>query len=109
MQCAIKYNADPINNVINLSNKSITIYEFKLLDKNLNFYPTPNRYNKAHFPNDTDAFTRKIKLQAYFQNTEQNLGDGQFRVSPNKTWAPKGHHHSVETLTQAFRNNLEKE
>ena len=91
-----------MNNVINLSNKSITIYEFKLLDKNLNFYPT-------HFPNDTDAFTRKIKLQAYFQNTEQNLGDGQFRVSPNKTWAPKGHHHSVETLTQAFRNNLEKE
>ena len=79
-----------MNNVINLSNKAFTIYEFKLLHKNLNFCPTPNRYNKTQSRNDINAFIRKIKLQAYFKNTEQNLDYGQFRVSHNnKTWTSK--------------------
>ena len=80
LQCAKKYNTDPTNNVITLSNKSFTIYEFKLRNKNLNFRPTPNRYNKTQFRNDINAFIKKIKLQAYITNTEQNLDDGQFRV-----------------------------
>ena len=80
MQCAIKFNTDPTNNVITLSNKSFTIYEFKLRNKNLNFRPTPNRYNKTQFRNDINAFIKKIKLQAYIKNTEQNVDDGQFRV-----------------------------
>ena len=49
LQCAIKYNTDPMKNVINLSNKSFTFYEFKLPNKELNLYPTPNRYNKTRF------------------------------------------------------------
>ena len=46
LQRTIRYHLDPLNNVINLSTKSFTFYEFKLLNKNLNFCPTPKRYNK---------------------------------------------------------------
>ena len=75
----------------------------------MNSYPARNRYNKTQFLNDINAFTRKIKIQAHFKNTEQNLDDEQFRVSCNKTWTPKDNHHTVETFTQAFQNDLEKE
>ena len=36
------YHLDPSNNVINLSTKTFTFYEFKLSNKNLNFCPIPN-------------------------------------------------------------------
>ena len=55
-----------MNNVINLSTKLLTIYEFRLLNKNLSFCPTPNRNNKKQFRNDINAFISKIKLQARF-------------------------------------------
>ena len=75
----------------------------------MNSYPARNRYNKTQFLNDINAFTRKIKIQAHFKNTEQNLDDEQFRVSCNKMWTPKDNHHTVETFKQAFQNDLEKE
>lgn len=57
--------------VINLSNKSFTLYEFKVLNKSLNFCPTPIKmYKKTQFRNDINAFIRKIKLQAYFKKNE---------------------------------------
>ena len=68
----------------------------------MNFCPTPNRYNKTQSRNDINSFIRKIKLQAYFKNTEQNLDYGQFRVDI------KENHHTVETFTQTFQNDLEK-
>ena len=51
----IRYYLDPLNDVINLSTKSFIFNEFKLLNKNLNFCPTPNRYNKRQFKNDIDT------------------------------------------------------
>ena len=36
---------DPIGNVINLSNKTFAKETFQLLNKNLNFIPTPNIFN----------------------------------------------------------------
>ena len=64
----MRYRLDPSNNVINLSTKSFTFYEFKLLNKNLNFSPTPNTYNKKQFKSDINAFVRKVKLKAHFKN-----------------------------------------
>ena len=56
LQQTIRYHLDTLTNVINLSKKLFTFYEFKLLNKNLNFFPTPNRYNKKQLTNDIDAF-----------------------------------------------------
>lgn len=51
----IRYHLDPLTNVINLSKKLYTFYEFKLLIKSLNFCPTPNRYNKKQLKNNINA------------------------------------------------------
>ena len=40
-----RYRNDPLNNVVNLSKKTFTYNEFKLLHKDLNFCPTPGKYN----------------------------------------------------------------
>ena len=70
---------------------------------NFNFCPTANRYNKIQFQSDINTYIRKIKLQAYFIKTEQNL---QFRVScDKKNRTRKDNHHLVKTLTQAFQND----
>ena len=103
LQRTIRYHLDPLNNVINLSTKSFTFYEFKLLNKNLNFCPTPNRYNKKQFKNDIETFIRKVKLKAHFKNKEQDIEKEEFRISRNKTWTPKENHHTVEKFAQAFQ------
>ena len=108
LQRTIRFHLDPLNNVINLSAKSSTFYEFKLLNKNLNFCYTPNRYNKKQFKNDIDTFIRKVKLKAHFKNKEQGIENQEFRISRNKTWTPKENHHTVETFAQTFQNDLLK-
>ena len=42
-----KFAVDPYNTVYNLSSKSFSKYEYQLLNKNLNFCPTPNIFNKT--------------------------------------------------------------
>ena len=82
---------------------------FKLLNKNLNFCPAPNRYNKKQFKNDIDTFIRKVKLKAHFTNKEQSIENRELRISRNKTWTPKENHRTVETFAQGFQNDLLKE
>ena len=98
----------PSSNVINihLSLKSFTFYEFKLLNKNLNFCPTPNRHKKQ-FKNEINI--RKVKLKAHYKNNEQDIENREFRISRNKTWKPRENHHTEETFTQAFQDDLVKE
>ena len=100
----------PLSNVINihLSLKSFTFYEFKLLNKNLNFCPTPNRHKKQ-FKNEINIFIRKVKLKAHYKNNEQDIENREFRISRNKTWKPRENHHTKETFTQAFQDDLVKE
>ena len=63
-----KFITDPSANIVNLSNKKFNIAEYNLLNKNLNFCPSPGKYNKKTFEKDIDAFTRRIKLKAHFNN-----------------------------------------
>ena len=43
----MKNKTDMLHNVINISQKTYTLNKFKLLNKNVNFFPTPARYNKT--------------------------------------------------------------
>ena len=44
--------------------------EFKLLNKDLNFCPTPEKYNKSKCTKDINNFMRRIKLKAHFKTTK---------------------------------------
>ena len=102
---------DPIGNVINLSNKTFTKETFKLLNKNLNFIPTPSIFNKNPLNKELDDFFRLIKLKAYFKHsnmynpsTEYQL----FKPITNKK-CRRYKNHTVETYTEATTNALETE
>ena len=103
-----KFSTDPSGNVVNLSNKQFTFPEYNLLNKNLNFCPSPGKYNKATLQKDIDAFTRRIKLKAHFNN-ENEPNDGRrkdFYIKSNSTWTPHNPHHTIKTFVEALTNEI---
>ena len=87
-----------------VSRKSFTFYEIKLLNKNLNFPPKPES-----FKNDINSFIRKVKVNTYFKNKEQDMKSREFRISRNKTCTLNENYHTLEAFTEAFQNDLLKE
>ena len=107
----MKYLQYPFK-IINLSKKTFIYYQFKRLSKASNFCPTPGKYNKMSNNNDIQYFIRRIKLKAHFKAAEvlnKNNGNLFIKNSTNKQWSPKETHHTVETLIEAFNNELQKE
>ena len=54
-------------NIINLSKKTFTYNELKLLNKDLNFYQTQGKYNKSKYAIDIHDFIRRKRLKTYFK------------------------------------------
>ena len=48
--------------IVNLSKKTFSTQTFQLLNKNLNFVPTPQVYNKHNLNKEMETFYRTIKL-----------------------------------------------
>ena len=101
---------------MNLSRHSFSIPEYKLLNKNLNFCPSPGKYNKTKLKSDIDDFTRKIKLKAHFGSTNEASNPNQdginnkkeFYIKKHSTWQPNESHHTVKTFIDALTNDIEK-
>ena len=94
--------------IINLSSKSFTVYDFKFLNKGLNFCPTQGLYNSREFANDIKHFSRKIKLKAHFgtqTNTSENENED-FKPETDKTWGPQYTHHTVKTYLEGLEWDL---
>ena len=58
----------PLRNIINLRNTTFTKQTFQLLNKNLNFIPTPSKKNKNQMNRKLDGFFRLIKLKTYLKD-----------------------------------------
>ena len=72
----------PLRNIINLHNTTFTKQTFQLLNKNLNFIPTPSKKNKNQLNRKLDGFFRLIKLKTYLkdktmynQTTKNNISN----------------------------------
>ena len=104
----LKYRSDPIGNVINLTSFLFSKNVYKLLNKNLNFIPTPKLYNKKELKNDLDVFFRQFKLKAYFKDSPNETNSKKSKLYfPSKTnWTPKDNHHSIETYIEAVKKYL---
>ena len=87
----------------NLSRKTFTYNEFKLLHKDLNFCPTPEKYSKTNYDTDIQHFIRKIKLKVHFKATELSNKNDDSKAQLKET------HHTVETFIEAINNELRKE
>ena len=55
-------------NVFNLSDRVLTENEIKVLDKVLNFVPTPEKLDRLQIKNDLEKLGRDIKLRMFYQN-----------------------------------------
>ena len=107
-----RYQSDPIGHVINLSKKSFTKGIFQLLNKNINFTPTPKVYNKDKLNKELESFYRLLKLKANFKDngnttvtTEQQI----FKPQTKEKWTPNKNHHNVLIYIEATQTELEKE
>ena len=94
---------------MNLSNKKFTKHEFDLLNKNLNFCPRPNQFNKSNFNKDLQAFFRRVKFKAHFRNNQPYEPSEEDLFGPPKdsTWTPKYVNHTVETFIAATSKDFE--
>ena len=106
-----RYRVDPFGNAINLSKLLFTKYQQKLLNKNLNFCPTPERYNRNEVTNDFKEFKRKIKPKAHFalqENHDINQLNFEKNITPKKSkWELDKNHHTVNTFIEAIDNGIE--
>ena len=65
-------------NVINLLKHSFSLDTCKLLNKNLNFVPTPKKYNEKQLDTDAEIFSHNIRLRTHFKdiNPKSNIDQG---------------------------------
>ena len=61
---------DPYGNILDLSKHFFFFKHFKLLNKNLNFVPTPKQCNQKQLYTDTENFFRLLKLRSHFKDTD---------------------------------------
>ena len=100
----VKTKLDPFGNVVNLYDKPFSKSEFCLLNKNLNFCPRPNKFNKQKFNKDLLEFYRNIKLRAHFGSTENNSNEPRFKSNSN--WLPDKLPSCVETFITAINHDI---
>eukprot|EP00795_Rhopilema_esculentum_P003972 gene3972-18216_t len=108
--------SDPFGQVINLSNFKFSLSEFKLLNKNLNFCPTPLPYKTKELEEDMKEFFRKIKLKAHFNNNEETLEDeeetdeqqtDEERIFRKKSrWTIYNVHRTVKTFIEEVKSDI---
>ena len=102
-----KYLKDPFGNVINLSEKTFTYHEFKLLNRNLNFIPNPGKYNTNNLENDKNRFVRSIILKSHFGTENDIKNDPYYTLrDSNKQWLPKDMHHTIDTYRKFSKRFL---
>ena len=59
-------------NIMNFSNRVLTENEIRVLDKGLNFVPTPEKLDRYQIKKDLERLARNIKLRMYYK-TEPTL------------------------------------
>ena len=91
-----------------MSSKSFNRHEFQLLNKNLNFCPTPQSFNKNVLNNELNAFYRRIKLKAFFKDAKSTATKEELLFKKKSTWTPTKNHHSVDTFIDLVNNDIKQ-
>lgn len=93
------YKLDSTKFLVNLSNKPLSIHHLSVLQKGLNFIPTPLHTNHIHTVKDTLLFNRRTRLTHFFQNAPDYQSKDIF-PKPNKGWIlPSGLDPDIDSFT----------
>ena len=94
---------------MNISKQTFTYFEFKLLNRNLNFIPNPGKFNTHQLQTDTNNFLRSIILRSHFGKTDNKKLDPYHALKEsNNEWLPNNVHHTVDTFIEKFQKDLSK-
>ena len=75
-------------NVVNQSNYKLIQQEEKLLNKGLNFIPTPPREHQSHILQDYLLFDRKLRLKYYFIDKPDSIPQEDNIFKSSSGWTP---------------------
>ena len=59
--------------VVNLSNRKLSLIEYSILGKGLQFCPTPTKFDHGKLKEDIDKFFRKCSLKLFFNSLSDDL------------------------------------
>ena len=91
--------------MVNLSSKYLSYFDFKLLNRNLNFIPNPGKLNIKTFEKDVTKFSRKIMIQAHF-GPQCKDNSNMFQPISKSTWTPPNPDHTVKTFIKSLGKDL---
>ena len=84
--------------------------QYNILNKNLNFCPTPARYKELYEKRDIKNFSRKMKLRGHFCCNKENQQADHIVSEPiikcKSNWEPKENHYTGETFVEVVENNV---
>ena len=90
--------------VVNLSSAELTESEKSLLSKGLNFCTRPKSYDKGKLVEDTQAFTRRMRLKSHFADRGDSHSQEKYPdFIPKSDWQPPNQGRDLE----AFVNRVE--
>ena len=91
------------DNVFNLSNKSFTDHETKLLSKGLGFVPTPEKINHWQLKQDLQKFVRNLRLKMYYLDQPIPFFTETSAFRPPSNWTPL----SRDTQSEPYLSEIE--
>ena len=74
--------------VFNLSQKTLSPLEIKVLEKGLGFSPTPSSINEVDLRRDISDFSRKMRCKWFFRNERQENVSETSEFKSKSTWNP---------------------
>ena len=110
LEKSLRHQSDSNGNIINLTKHSFTKTEYKLLNKNLNFIPSPKVFNKNKLDADLNDFFRNMKLKTYFKDTPNNKNDEEsrlFKQNKNNKWSPSNNYHTINAYVETVKKDIE--
>ena len=93
-------------NVFNLSDRVLTENEIKVLDKGLNFVPTPEKLDRLQIKNDLEKLGRDIKLRIFYQNDLSQLFSENTAFKIPSSWTPPSRDIQLELYLNEIEDKL---
>ena len=91
--------------VFNLNQKTLSPSEIKVVEKGLEFSPTPSSVNEVDLGRDISDFSRRIRCKCFFKNESQENISATSKFKSKSTWnPPKG-----APALELFLNQTEKD
>ena len=113
-------NRDQNDTVVNLSSKDLKPAEIRILSKELNFCPTPNKINEEQLSADLDKFAISLRIKEYFSAKERDCPvDGSSdseddneiplpRFKKKSSWIPKpSKNTTLESFIELVKNDVQ--